>query len=276
MTFKNIAIYCNAEKELSLALAQKIYTYLTAKGIKAKRADTLDENALSGADLLICVGGDGTMLHALKHAAVQNVPVLGVNGGTLGFLTSVEGVYFEAHLERILSGKFIKTERTLLNVNIYEGDERVAKDIIGVNECVLKATGIRAFTVEIDYKNHKLREYFGDGILVATPTGSTAYSLAAGGPIVAPGVNTFLITPICPHTLSQRPMVLAEGKIVLTPRFKRAGDSALVSIDGQTGFVLQSSSRVVIEPSVHKGAFVFADDYDFFENLYNKFKWGER
>jgi len=251
--------------------------YLKNKKIAADMCSVYEDAPLpAGTDLLISLGGDGTLLHAARRAAVQGVPVLAVNSGTLGFLAGVEGTNFEKELDKILSGKFYKTERTLLSVNIFNENALVAGNLTAVNECVLKPGGIRAFTVAIDYKHHKLNEYFGDGIIVATPTGSTAYSLAAGGPIVAPGTGTFVLTPICPHTLSQRPMVLPQGRIVLTPRFKRAEDMAIVSLDGQNSFTLHTGSRVEIEPSKHKAVFIFPEKYDYFENLYRKFKWGKR
>lgn len=275
MKFKRITLHFNANKRNSVALARRVRAFLESKNVTVDFCNECEDLIFPPkTDLLICVGGDGTVLHSARRAALFKVPVLGLNSGTLGFLTSVEGEHFKEHLEKILSGHYTKAERTLLNVNIYRQNKLAAKNLTAVNECVLKASGIRAFTTEITYEKYQLNEYFGDGIIVATPTGSTAYSLAAGGPIVAPGVNTFLLTPVCPHTISQRPMVLPEGKIILTPRFKRPKDTAVVSLDGQGSFIIESGDRVEITRSKHKAVFIYDKEYDYFKNLYNKFKWG--
>ncbi len=277
MRFKQITLHCNVDKTDSRKLAEKITLYLQQKGITVDFCiDCAVADFPPGTDLIIAIGGDGTILQTLRMAAPLGIPVLGLNAGTLGFLSSVEGKHFEEHLDKILAGEFVKAERTLLNVSILHHDKYIAKNLLAINECVLKASGIRAFTVEIDYKHHKLNEYFGDGIIVATPTGSTAYSLAAGGPIVAPGTGTFVLTPICPHTISQRPMVLPVGRIVLTPRFKRPDDTAMLSMDGQNSFIMHGGSAVEITPSPHKAVFMFDKEYDYFKNLYKKFKWGSR
>lgn len=275
MRFKNAAVFFNENKPHIRTLAQEACSFLGDRGICARTVTELD-GLNHSFDLLICMGGDGAMLRCARAAAPLGTAVFGVNCGSLGFLASCEISDFKECLEQLLNGKYTAHERFMLCAQIVTQNGPV-QEYLAFNDCVLRALQPRAFTVNAAFDGKQIPPYFGDGVIIATPTGSTAYSLAAGGPIVHPQVDVLLITPICPHSLHQRPLILpASGELELTPSFKNKDDGAMLSVDGQINLPLPDGARVRLTRSLLKVKLLATGKRDFFSVLNRKLNWGAR
>lgn len=277
MRYQYIGILFNKGKQPSRETAHKVAAFLKGKNIKNY---FLSGSALSrikkGTDLIISVGGDGTVLKATRSAMHKQVPVLGINAGNLGFLTSIDSAGFEEPLMKVLQHGGLRSRRGLLSVNLYKKDKLVKKNMVCFNDCVIKAGGMRAGSIELYYDGKAVKTYFGDGVIVSTPSGSTAYSLAAGGPVIVPGLSVLVLTPISPHSLSQRPLVFPPGKIILKPKLRRVPERMLLSLDGQLSFIIGNTYTVEITLGREFVDLIFQPDYSFFGNMNKKFKWSER
>ena len=274
MTFSKAAVFYNDSKPQLTLLAQKVCDILKRQGLAASVCADLRQ--LQPADMLVCLGGDGTLLRCARAAAPLNIPILGINCGTLGFLSTCEKEDFEETLSLVLKGDFQLADRALLRgvIQLPSGQTHTLE---ALNDCVIRAAQPRAFTLEASFDAEPLPPFLGDGVIVATPTGSTAYSLAAGGPIVAPGVDVHLITPICPHSLHQRPLILpAQGSLRLTPVFKNENEQAGLSMDGQENIILPPESSVTLTRSPFKARFITVSGRNFFSVLHRKMNWGAR
>jgi NAD+ kinase len=227
------------------------------------------------ADALVVLGGDGTLL-AASHALEKPIPVLGVNFGTLGFLTEITLPELYTALEGVLAGTYRYEERRMLHAVIRRegGAPESTGDVL--NEVVItKASYSRIIELEVSVDGAFVTTFRADGLIVSTPTGSTAYNLAAGGPIVHPALPAVVLTPICPHMLSNRPLVLGdEVKVEVRLRDARDGD-VQITLDGQKGFPLASSDTVIVTRSAHVLRLVKPPGRDYFEVLRTKLKWGE-
>ena len=225
-------------------------------------------------DLLLVLGGDGTLLAAAREAAPRGIPLLPVNLGGLGFLTSFTLVELYPALEDALAGRAGIDERVLLLVERKHNGNTLTQQRV-LNEAVVhKGTLARMIELELYIDEGFVCRYRADGLIVATPTGSTAYSMSAGGPIVHPAVESILITPICPHTLSDRPVVVPDSsKIEL--RMAENSDAVFLTLDGQTGVPLQAGDRVRITRASERLKLIHPLNKTYFEILRNKLKWGE-
>jgi NAD+ kinase len=226
-------------------------------------------------EILIVMGGDGTLLSAARALGSHRVPILAVNLGGLGFLTSVTLDELYPLLEQVLAGKHRTSERMMLDAEIVR-DGRVTERQCALNDAVAnKAALARMLDFDVIVNGNAVGRYRADGIIVATPTGSTAYSLAAGGPIVDPDLDAFIITPICPHMLTNRPLVIPDtAKIELD--FAPAEEPVYVTLDGQIGFQLKAGDRVGITKSSSRVTLVRPPSKTYFEVLRSKLRWSER
>lgn len=277
MAFTHAVIFYSSGKPQNRALAEEAEAFVRSLGAHARLTDRLEkEEDLSGADLLVCLGGDGTTLRAARAAAPKGLPIFSINCGTLGFLSSCEASAYQAQLTKIFAGDYQIHERFMLQADIFQDDKHAVRKLLAFNDCVLRAAQPRAFLLKAEFNGRALQNYFGDGVIVSTPTGSTAYSLAAGGPIIEPSVDVLLVTPICPHTLNQRPLILpAHGQLSFTPLFKNPADRATACIDGQQNFPLDGRSRVELSRSPVKAKLVAAPEDSFFTALSRKLQWGK-
>jgi NAD+ kinase len=226
-------------------------------------------------DLLIVLGGDGTLLSATRALGGHKVPILAVNLGGLGFLTSVTREELYPVLERVLAGEHQLSERMMLTAEILR-DGKSAEKQVALNDAVInKAALARMLDFDVYVDGTQVGRYRADGLIVATPTGSTAYSLAAGGPIVHPHLNAFVITPICPHMLTNRPLVIPDTSCVEID-IAAAEEPVYLTLDGQVGFKLEPRDRVAITKSPNRVAFVQSPQKTYFEVLRSKLRWGER
>ncbi|HUU46988.1 MAG TPA: NAD(+)/NADH kinase [Acidobacteriota bacterium] len=222
-------------------------------------------------DLLLALGGDGTILTAVRTAAPFGAPVLGINLGTLGFLSAVSSELAVAALDRIRVGDYRIEERLMLQVS---ERERTGESWSGLNDIVLDKGGIaRMARFHVSLNGEFVSQFDGDGLIAATPTGSTAYSLSVGGPILMPTMNAFVLAPISPHTLAQRPMVFADTDHLEVTVSSAAG-SVMLTVDGQRTRELEHGTSVEIARSPHSARLIDFSDRSFLKVLREKLHWG--
>ena len=226
-------------------------------------------------DLLIVLGGDGTLLSAARALGSHRISILAVNLGGLGFLTSVTLEEMYPVLEQVIAGKHTTSERMMLDAEIIRQGQ-VSERQRALNDAVAtKAALARMLEFDVYVDRNHVGRYRADGIIVATPTGSTAYSLAAGGPIIDPQLDAFVITPICPHMLTNRPLVIPHSATIELD-FGPADEPVYITLDGQMGFQLKPKDRVIITKSASRVTLVRPPHKTYFEVLRSKLRWSER
>jgi NAD+ kinase len=225
-------------------------------------------------DLVVVLGGDGTLLSAARATAPIDVPLLGVNLGSLGFLTDVPLSSLFSMLDQIAQGRAAVEQRSLMQCDLLRGEQILGSYLV-FNDAVVNKTALaRLNNYELFVDKVFVSSYRADGMIVATPTGSTAYSLSAGGPVMMPTVNAFVITPVAPHSLTHRPLVVPDSAVVEL-LLRSDEEVAYLSLDGQPGLDLRDGDRVLCRRSEHRVS-LFRTDHDFFHVLRSKLKWGER
>jgi NAD+ kinase len=235
----------------------------------------LEGDLPSDLDLLVVLGGDGTMLGAARLVGARQIPVLGVNFGWLGYLTEFTLAEVFPTLDELLKGNFEVDQRMMLDVRVERGGQCIAQQR-ALNDAVInKSAPARMIELECLVNEQFVNSFRADGMIVGTPTGSTAYSLSAGGPIVLPSISAILLTPICPHMLSNRPVVL-PGDSTVTLVFKRADDELMLTIDGQIVVNLQLDDRIFLRRSETTFNLILPTNRNYFEVLRTKLKWGTR
>jgi NAD+ kinase len=226
-------------------------------------------------DLVVVLGGDGTLLSAARALGSHKVPILAVNMGGLGFLTTVTLDQLYPMLEKVLAGEHRTGERMMLEAEVVRSG-KTSERHTALNDAVAnKGALARMLDFDVSVDGEHIGRYRADGLIVATPTGSTAYSLAAGGPIVHPGLDAFVITPICPHMLTNRPLVIPDTSRVEID-FAAAEGPVYLTLDGQIGIQMEPTDRVLIKKSANRVAFVRPPRKTYFEILRSKLRWGER
>src|ERR1700741_5234715 len=252
-----------------------LYDTETAEALSDGSTGGLSRNQLAAqSDLLVVLGGDGTLLAAAREAAPRGIPILPVNLGSLGFLTSFTLEELYPALAETLAGKAETSERVMLTASLLRKGQAIeSKNVL--NEIVVnKGALARMIEVELYSDEEVVCRYRADGLIVATPTGSTAYSLSAGGPIVHPDVESLVVTPICPHTLTDRPVVIGDGcKIEM--RLRGGAESVYLTLDGQKGILMQSEDRVGIARAKERLKLIQPHRKSYYEILRSKLKWGE-
>lgn len=246
----------------------------TAKYSNGEEEVSRSQMSSRSLDLVVVLGGDGTLLSAARATAAIDVPLLGVNLGSLGFLTDVPLSSLFSMLEAITKGEAAVEQRSLMQCDLVRGEEVLGSYLV-FNDAVVNKTAIaRLNNYDLFVDKIFVSSYRADGMIVATPTGSTAYSLSAGGPVLMPTVNAFVITPVAPHSLTHRPLVVPDSTVVeLVLRSEE--EVAYLSLDGQPGLDLCDGDRVRCRRSEHSVS-LFRTDHDFFHVLRTKLKWGEK
>jgi NAD+ kinase len=284
---RTIGIAAKTTSQQALAYAQEVGEGLRARGLgviydedMARELgienDTSPKASLGrSSDLLITFGGDGTLLSVARHAP-EHVPIIGVNMGTLGFLTEIRVEEFPAMLERVLAGSFHVEPRTAFEVSV-SGPKRDASIRYRVlNDCAINKSAVaRIIEMRVSVAGIFVSTFRGDGLIVATPTGSTAYNLSAGGPIIYPTMGAVVITPICPHMLTNRPLVLPDELDIEVSLITPDAKDIFLSLDGQEGFEIGEEDRICIRKSEERVLLVQSPDKNYFDVLRNKLKWGE-
>lgn len=278
-------IIANSEKPESVTLRDKIVGYLNRRGKTCsyqENAQPSENHAYSftdparvpeDIDAVLVLGGDGTVIQAARDLARRDVPFLGINVGTLGYLTEVEASEYGQALDTLIRGEYYLEKRMMLCGEVFteEGKTYAGK---ALNDIVISRQGVlRVVNFQIFVNGRYLNSYNADGMIISTPTGSTGYNLSAGGPIVEPGAEMLLITPICPHTLNARSIVLSghdQVEIVIGPGRKMEKDRAVATFDGDTEIGLVSGERVKIRRSIHSTKLIKLNDQSFLEVLSRK------
>jgi len=233
------------------------------------------EHVGEGADLIVVLGGDGTLLNASRHGKRKEVPILGVNLGGLGFLTETSVEELATTLKNVFKGDYSISKRIMLDVYVKRGREKIFA-ITALNDAVITKDALaRIIDIETYVANEYLTTFKADGLIFSTPTGSTGYSLAAGGPLIYPSLPNIIVTPICPHTLTNRPIILPDG-VEVRARLKSEEEKVILTIDGQVGFPLEYDDEVTIKKSSHTVNLIKSSSRGYFEILRTKLKWGAR
>jgi len=224
-------------------------------------------------DVALVLGGDGTMLNAVSRLGIFEKPIAGINIGTLGFLTSCTDGELEIFAEALVNGHYSTSPRTLLEATIFRGDHPV-ETYYALNEVTLARgdTG-RLVSLNAMVNGQLLNNYRADGLIVATPTGSTAYSLSAGGPLIAPRAEVFVITPICPHSLSQRSLVLSDSSLIELSSESTDGSPMLFTVDGRDNARIEAGDKIIVKKSDRLFRLVRLDGRSFYEALRQKLRW---
>jgi NAD+ kinase len=226
-------------------------------------------------EMLIVLGGDGTLLSAARHVANahSSVPIFGVNLGSLGFMAEVPHGELYDSLEKAMAGKLLIEERIMLSASVIRNGKRVARYRVLNDAVINKGALARMMELKITVDAGDLTTFRADGLIVATPTGSTAYSLSAGGPIVHPTIHCFVVTPICPHTLSNRPIALPDS-VVVGVRLVSMSEDVTLTLDGQIGYPLLPQDLVEIRKSRYKMKLIKHPSKSYYDILRTKLRWG--
>jgi NAD+ kinase len=282
---KSINIVCKRKNDKALKVAQTIIdrfekTQTIALDDDSSRSMGYSssfnlENVAENTDLIIVLGGDGTLLSVARQVRGRNVPILGVNLGGLGFLTEVSLEELPDILPRIFEGNYRVSVRSMLDVSVLR-DKEVIFSLSPFNDAVITKDALaRIIDIETYVDDQYLTTFRGDGLIMSTPTGSTGYSLAAGGPILYPSLAHVVLTPICPHMLTNRPIIL-PSEALIRARLNSADERVILTLDGQVGFPLEYMDEVIVEKSRFTVSLIRSDTHGYFEVLRNKLKWGER
>ncbi|HNQ63171.1 MAG TPA: NAD(+)/NADH kinase [Syntrophorhabdaceae bacterium] len=282
---KKIHIVCKKKKDDAIRLARKIIDefgknndiYLDEESARSIRYEKQIEIEHIGknANFIIVLGGDGTLLSVARHGRENNVPILGVNLGSLGFLTEISVEEVPALINETLNDRFDISKRIMIDVSVNREGEKVFEFSILNDAVITKDALARIFDIETYVNDDYLATYRGDGLILSTPTGSTGYSLSAGGPILYPSLKNLIVTPICPHTLTNRPIILPENSTIRAILLSK-DERVVLTLDGQIGFPLEYGDEIVVKQSSHVVNLIKSSSKGYFEILRTKLKWGER
>jgi NAD+ kinase len=229
----------------------------------------------SHVEIMIVLGGDGTLLSVARQVWNRDIPILGVNLGGLGFLTEISLEELHGILERVIQGDFKTDERDVLNAAVIRKGERIVEFTVLNDAVINKGALARIIDLEISINGEYLTTFQSDGLIISTPTGSTAYNLSAGGPIVYPSLHTLVITPICPHTLTNRPIVIPDD-VEVRALLESKQQEVILTLDGQQGFPLEFEDVVELRKAEGRILLIKSPHRNYFELLREKLKWGER
>ncbi len=284
MKLKSIGLVVNYQKEKAEETVNYLVEWFRTKNIKVYVEGFSDkhlnqkglhyevEEFLSTVDLVLSLGGDGTLLRTARIATLKDLPILGINLGGLGFLTQVRIEELEQYLVKLYQGKYGLQKRMMLDCVIKRKEKKIKK-FIALNDVVIgKGAYARIISLATYVHSDYVITYSADGLVISTSTGSTAYSLSAGGPIVHPSIDSIILTPICPHTLSARPLIIGkndEVKVIL----ETEEEEVMVTVDGQEGFIIEAQDEVWIKKSSHQAKLITFKESNFYTVLREKLRW---
>jgi len=269
MNVRSVVVVTKHKQPDVARVAAELEGWFKGKNIEA----SLDPKAASKADLAVVVGGDGTLLAAARLLGDRQIPILAINRGGLGFLTEVTLNEMYPAIERVLAGQSITEHRMMMDIEILRAKKRVAA-YRALNDVVInKGTLSRMIELEARVDGQYVSKFRADGLIVATPTGSTAYNLSAGGPIIFPTMSAMIVTPICSHTLTNRPIVLPPG-VRVEIMLSSTQEDVQVTVDGQVGNKLETNDQITVEKSDVAVKLVAPADKNYFDVLRGKLKWG--
>jgi len=289
MNIKTLGIIAKTRNEAVIKTVNTLYDFLIKKSytVMLDQSATelgIDSNAIitdrdtlgKECDLAIVVGGDGTFLSAVRSLADFNIPIMGINLGRLGFLVDISPDDMQQHLEQILTGHYVEEQRILLQAQVIR-DNKVISEAVALNDVVVHIRDVARMIEFETYINDQFVNYQrSDGLVVSTPTGSTAYSLSSGGPLLHANLDAIVLVPICPHTLSNRPIVVnADSKVEVVIGDGRQS-TAQVTFDGQTAFDVKPGDKICIQRKQKKVCLIHPSNYDYYEILRAKLRWSEQ
>lgn len=268
--------------ELTIWLSQRGIELVGGPEIERERVEhetgcsvaAVEQNQLAeSVDLILVLGGDGTMIATARLVGDHDVPVLGINYGGLGYLAEFRIEELYTALESILAENYRLDRRVMLRVDLVRGENTIITNRV-LNDVVINKSALaRIIEIEAYYNQQFVNAFRADGLIVSTPTGSTAYNLSAGGPVVFPSMNAIVMTPICPFTLSNRPIVVSDDAVVEL-RLKTGAEEVALTLDGQVGFPLEVEDRVVIRKSLTTFNIIQPSNRNYFDVLRDKLRWG--
>ncbi len=283
--FQKIGIISKPDDPLIASTVKNLHQYLADRSVQVfldtvsagllNRSSSADksEKISKHCDLVIVVGGDGTLLQAANNLIQKDIPLLGINLGRLGFLAEINPKEMNAQLDTILDGKYVEDSRLVLQASLVRNN-KVVTTVNAVNDAVVHAMQmVRMIEIETRINQQHINTLRADGYIVATPTGSTAYSLSGGGPILHPKLNAIVLVPICPHTLSNRPIVVdadSEIEIHLPAQNKH---TALASVDGQINMDFEPGDRLIIQKGKSPLRLIQPENHNYFDVLREKLRW---
>ena len=262
-------------KKIEVYIEEEIGKILSSTLSEANWKSIKREDIPTDIEMIFVLGGDGTLLSVARQVWNKNIPILGVNLGGLGFLTEITLNELYSVLERVIRDDFEIDEREVLNVGVIRQGERIAEFVVLNDAVVNKGALARIIDLETTINGEYLSTFRSDGLIISTPTGSTAYNLSAGGPIVYPSLHTIIITPICPHTLTIRPIIIPDDVKIRT-LLKSRDEEVTLTLDGQQGFTLEFEDVVEVEKAEGRILLIKSPFRRYFELLREKLKWGER
>ncbi|MBI4823199.1 MAG: NAD(+)/NADH kinase [Nitrospirae bacterium] len=282
---KKIGIICKAGRPEPLEILKDLLPWLHAKGVETfLDIETATALGMKGhprseipslVEMVIVLGGDGTMLSVSRLVSEKAIPILGVNLGGLGFITELSKEELPSALDKILQAQCPIQERMMLNASVLRHGKRIAEYTVLNDVVITKGALARIIDLETYINKSYVALFKADGIIVSTPTGSTAYSLSAGGPLLYPTIDNMVLTPICPHTLTNRPIVLPDDALIEVTLRSKTEDVSL-TLDGQVGFHLMENDTVEIKRSPFKTHLLMPSERDYFQVLRTKLRWAER
>ncbi|MDI6785937.1 MAG: NAD(+)/NADH kinase [bacterium] len=286
---KNLGIIVNLKKENAFNIIKELVSWLLNKdcnifiskevltqiNIPSNKIQNIEETDIERLEMVIVLGGDGTLLHTVKFLKGRDVPILAINLGKLGFLTEITQDEIYSSLERVFEKQYTINYKIMIEAQVIRNNKKAAV-FYALNDAVVnKGSLARLINFELFIQDEYIATYFADGIIVSTPTGSTAYSLSAGGPIVYPSLNALVITPICPHSLTHRPMVLTSENTILI-KIASEDEDINLTCDGQEGYSLQNGDCIAITKATRQTLLICSEKRSFFEVLRAKLNWGKR
>ncbi len=282
-TFKRVGIFCKPKSTLGREVLIELAAWLRKRGCEVlmpiDTAELIEETAThpredipKNVDLIIVLGGDGTLLSVARITHPTQVPILAINLGSLGFLTDVSLAELYPTLEKVFHGESHTEPRMLLQARVIRNRLVITEDCVLNDVVIHKGTLARIVNLEVQVNDQYMTSYRADGLIVSTPTGSTAYSLSAGGPILHPSMNALVLSPICPFTLTNRPIVIPSNATILI--HQTTDEEIRVTLDGQTGYDLLADDLLELKPSDQPVNFIEVPGKNYYQILRQKLHWG--
>lgn len=277
-----IGIIANKEKDKGLKITSSLVKSIKANGAEPVMTDVLaadlgekkqnlrGDEVIEKSDIILCLGGDGTFLKCARRVFSRKIPILGINLGKLGFLAEVDKNEIDHAIKRLVSGEYDIEKRMMLETTIIRDDKEIMKDIV-LNDVVISRGWMSRILHLKTYLNNQFVDlYPGDGLIISTPTGSTAYSLSAGGPIVEPDMQLIIVTPICPHLLYSRSFITTGERVLKVLVVETNCHGAMVTVDGQNGYELKGGDSIITKKSSQYLKMIRLSDRNFFDVLRSK------
>lgn len=273
-----VAVIPNHTKDVGLHVTRRLLKALSGKALvymdkfykkSGLEADFVDDDIYSRVDAVIVLGGDGTILQTAEPCGKLKIPVMGINMGRVGFMTEIEVDEIERAVERLLTGDYKIEERMMMRVSIIKGDGNTST-YYALNDAVISKSASQMVSLALYREDEKINAYIADGVILATPTGSTGYSLSAGGPVADPGMELFVATPICAHILSSRTAILPADKNVTVRLLEDGSPEAVVTIDGQIKEYIKHGERVEVKKAQERVKLIKMGTQSFYDVLTKK------